>query len=83
VVLHAKKVRPGIAWVKKNRNVTRFSVIPAKAGIHKPMASITSLWIPAFAGMTEIIFTSPVKMHISIHKKIKTTTKTKARSYFA
>ncbi|MDR3480237.1 MAG: hypothetical protein P4L91_05930, partial [Burkholderiaceae bacterium] len=31
------------------------SVVPAKAGIHKPVAKADSLWIPAFAGTTEIL----------------------------
>jgi hypothetical protein len=31
------------------------SVIPAKAGIHKPVDIANSLWIPAFAGMTEVV----------------------------
>ena len=31
------------------------SVIPAKAGIHSEVARADSLWIPAFAGMTEFL----------------------------
>jgi len=31
---------------------TTFSVVPAKAGTHKPAVDACSLWIPAFAGMT-------------------------------
>jgi hypothetical protein len=31
----------------------KISVVPAKAGIHKPIAKADSLWIPAFAGTTE------------------------------
>jgi hypothetical protein len=30
-----------------------FSVIPAKAGIQSELDRAVSLWIPAFAGMTE------------------------------
>jgi len=36
-----------------SRRFGKNSVIPAKAGIHRESARATSLWIPAFAGMTE------------------------------
>ena len=35
------------------------SVIPAKAGIHWAVAISNSLWVPAFAGTTEMVFAKP------------------------
>ena len=36
-----------------SRKFSKNLVVPAKAGIHREFARVTSLWIPAFAGTTE------------------------------
>ena len=41
----------------------KISVVSAKAGIHKPLARANSLWIPAFAGTTEVKFAPNFESH--------------------
>jgi len=36
-------------------NAIKISVVPAKAGIHRGLAQIDSVWIPAFAGTTDYV----------------------------
>ena len=46
----------GRADVKKGPNgPLRPAVFPAKAGIHRPVDAADALWIPAFAGKTEVL----------------------------